>query len=70
MGKALLQLIVDAGVKTETVKPSSFKQVVVDATVMEKAVAFPTDAKLLKRCRGHLAKLTQKQGIGLRQIYA
>lgn len=68
--KKLLQLTVDASVKTQTVKPSSFKQEVVDTTVMEKDVGFPTDAKLLNRCREHLVKLTQKQGIGLRQSYA
>ncbi|WP_154124404.1 hypothetical protein [Grimontia hollisae] len=32
----MLQLIVDACVKTETVKPSSFKQVAVNATVIGK----------------------------------
>lgn len=68
--KKLLQLTVEAGVKTKTVKPASFKQVVVDTTVMEKAVAFPTDAKLLNRCREHLVTLTHKQGMGLRQSYA
>ena len=55
--KKLPQLTVDSGVKTKTVKPSSFKQVVVDNTVIAKAVAFPTDAKLLNRYREHLPSL-------------
>jgi transposase, IS5 family len=39
----------------------------VDTTVQDKAVAFPTDAKLLNKARIALVKLAGKSGIGLRQ---
>ena len=36
---------------------------------MKKAVAFPTDARLLKRGRQYLVKLAKALGIPLRQNY-
>src|SRR5437016_1639902 len=41
----------------------------IDTTVKEKAVMFPTDAKLLNRAREKLVRLTQKLGVELRQSY-
>ena len=43
---------------------------IVDTTVQPKAVAFPTDAKLMHRARERLAKLARKTGVDLRQSYA
>ena len=34
--------------RTDAIKPTDLSRVVVDTTVQEKAVAFPTDAKLLQ----------------------
>ena len=45
-------------------------RVIVDTTVQPKAVAFPTDAKLLNRARERLVKLAQRTGVELRQSYA
>lgn len=42
----------------------------VDSTVQEKAITFPTDAKLMHRARERLVRLVKKHGIGLRQSYA
>jgi IS5 family transposase len=42
----------------------------VDTTVQEKAVTFPTDAKLMHRARERLVRLAQKHGLALRQSYA
>jgi transposase, IS5 family len=43
--------------------------VIVDTTVQEKAVAFPTDAKLMHRARARLVRLAKKHGVALRQSY-
>jgi hypothetical protein len=43
---------------------------VIDTTVQEKAVAFPTDARLLHRARERLVRLAKKLGVVLRQSYA
>ena len=66
----ILRATVDAGVRSKTVKPDDFKRVTVDTTVQEKAVAFPTDSKLLNRSRVRLVKLCHTHGVVLRQSYA
>jgi IS5 family transposase len=43
--------------------------VIVDTTVQPKAVAFPTDAKLMHRARERLVRLAKKTGVSLRQSY-
>ena len=42
----------------------------VDTTVQEKAVAYPTDSKLLNRSRERLVKMCRRHGVKLRQSYA
>ena len=37
---------------------------------MEKNISFPTDSKLLERCRKKLVDLAKHAGITLRQSYA
>jgi IS5 family transposase len=51
------------------VKPASFTQVTVDTTVQEKAIAFPTDARLYHKGRVWLVRLARRCGIELRQSY-
>ncbi|RQU49427.1 IS5 family transposase [Burkholderia cenocepacia] len=51
------------------IDPSSLKRVIVDTTVMEKAIAHPTDSRLLERCREHLVKAAARHGLKLRQNY-
>ena len=60
---------IEAAVKGKVVKRSSFDQVIVDTTVMEKAVAYPTDSRLLERGRQHLVGLAEDLDITLRQNY-
>ncbi len=55
---------------TGAAKPADFTQVIVDATVQEKAITYPTDAKLMHRARERLVRLAKKHGIRLRQSYA
>jgi IS5 family transposase len=50
-------------------KPADFSKVIVDTTVQPKAVAFPTDAKLMHRARERLVKLAKRTGVELRQSY-
>ena len=65
----LLKLTIAAGVATQAVKPASFLQVTVDTTVQEKAVAFPTDARLYHKARVALVRLCRRHRIELRQSY-
>jgi len=66
----ILGLTLNAGFATQTVAQSSLAVVNVDTTVQDKAVTFPTDARLLHKARLALLSLAQRQGIALRQSYA
>ena len=65
----ILGLTVQAGLATKTVATSSLQVVNVDTTVQDKAVAFPTDARLLNKARVALVRLAKKSGIALRQSF-
>lgn len=65
----LLTETIAAAQRGKIVKKQSFDKIIVDTTVMEKAVAYPTDSRLLERGRQHLVKLATTQGIRLRQNY-
>ncbi|MCL2000890.1 MAG: IS5 family transposase, partial [Planctomycetes bacterium] len=57
------------GFRTGTVKRTSLENVNVDTTVQEKAVSFPTDAKLYWQMLGKLVKQAGKYNVDLRQSY-
>lgn len=65
----LLSESIDAARRGKVVKEKSFDKVIVDTTVMEKAIAYPTDSQLLEKGRQHLVKLAASLGIALRQNY-
>jgi IS5 family transposase len=65
----LLELTITAGLATQTVKPASFRQVTLDTTVQEKAIAFPTDGRLYHKGRVWRVRLARHSGIELRQSY-
>ena len=65
----LLTETIAAAQRGKVVKRQSFDKIIVDTTVMEKAVAYPTDSRLLERGRQHLVKLATTLGIRLRQNY-
>jgi hypothetical protein len=48
--------------RAQAMKPKDFARVVIDTTVQPKAVAFPTDAKLLNRARERWSGLPGGQG--------
>ena len=65
----LLKLTVDAGLATQTVAKASLLVVNVDTTVQEKAIAFPTDARLYHGAREALVRKAEAEGLPLRQSY-
>ena len=65
----LLTETIAAAQRGKIVKKQSFDKIIVDTTVMEKSVAYPTDSRLLERGRQHLVKLATTLGIRLRQNY-
>jgi IS5 family transposase len=67
---ALLQESLRVATRTGAAKPADFRQVIVDTTVQEKAIAFPTDARLMHRARERLVRLAKAHGLMLRQSYA
>ena len=66
---ALIQESLAVATRMGAAKPADFRQVVIDTTVQEKAIAFPTDAKLMHRARERLVRLAQARGVTLRQSY-
>ncbi len=67
--KARLQESLHAATRMGAAKPADFTRVIVDTTVQPKAIAFPTDAKLLHRARELLVRLAHRHGVRLRQSY-
>jgi transposase, IS5 family len=65
----LLTKTIEAGRAAGAVTERSLSQVVVDTTVMEKAIAHPTDSRLYERARRSLVTLARRVGIRLRQNY-
>lgn len=67
--ESLLQATIDAALSAKAVKRNDLKRVTVDTTVQEKAIAFPTDARLYNRSRERLVRLAKRHGVPLRQSY-
>lgn len=55
--------------REQALRDSEVKRVHVDTTVQEKAVAFPTDARLYHKARRALVRMAKAAGIQLRQTY-
>ena len=60
---ALIQESLNAATRTGAAKAADFSKVIVDTTVQPKAVAFPTDAKLMHRTREWLVRPSNKTGV-------
>jgi IS5 family transposase len=67
---ALLQESLSVATRTGAARPADFTQVIIDTTVQEKAITFPTDAKLMHRARERLVRLAKTHDVALRQSYA
>jgi IS5 family transposase len=66
----LLEETIETAKRKGGLKATDVKQINVDTTVQEKAVAYPTDARLYEKARRKLVKEARREGIELRQSYA
>ena len=67
--ETLLAASIDAARRGGVIHKASVQQVIVDTTVMPKAIAHPTDSRLLDKSRQHLVKAAEDNGLKLRQNY-
>ena len=67
---ALIQESLSVAHKTGALASKDLERVVVDTTVQPKAIAHPTDARLLHRAIEKLVALAKDAGVTLRQSYA
>ena len=68
--KMLLKATIDKAVAMEAVKPKGLERVIVDTIVQEKAIAHPTDSRLLEIARHKVASSAKRAGIQLKQTFA
>jgi IS5 family transposase len=66
---ALIQESLSVAHKTGAIATKDLERVAVDTTVQPKAIAHPTDARLLHRAIIKLVALAKRQGVPLRQSY-
>jgi IS5 family transposase len=66
----LLKSTIEASVSMGVVKKSEFERIIVDTTVQEKAIAHPTDSRLLEIARHKVASSAKRCGIALKQTFA
>lgn len=66
----LLKATIDTAVALEALKPKDLERVIVDTTVQEKAIAHPTDSRLLEIARHKVVSAAKRAGIGLKQTFA
>jgi transposase, IS5 family len=65
----LLEATIHAALDMRAVRPQELQKVNVDTTVQEKAIAFPTDARLYHKMRMALVRRAKSLGLLLRQNY-
>ena len=65
----LLQVTIETAKGKEYVTEEHLERVNIDTTVQEKAIAFPTDARLYHKARRILVRQAKRAGIDLRQSY-
>lgn len=67
--ETLLSETIAVGLKTEVIKDKDLEAAIVDTTVQEKAITYPTDSKLYHKARELLVKRCKEDGLMLRQSY-
>ena len=67
--ETMLKITIQAGLASKTITPRSLHTVNVDTTVQDKAIAFPTDARLYHKARAALVRQARQCGLSLRQSY-
>ena len=66
----LLARTMEVAVTLKLIAKKELTRVIVDSTVQEKAVAHPTDSKLLETARSKVVEAAKANGIELKQTYA
>ncbi len=66
----LLAQTINVAVDLKLIKPQELSRVIVDTTVQEKAIAHPTDSRLLEVARTKLVDAAKDAGIPLKQTFA
>ena len=69
MHETLLEEVLTVALETKALKPHMLKHVNIDTAVHEKAIAFPTDARLYHKVRVILVREAHKRHIPLRQSF-
>ncbi len=67
--ETLLMVSIAAARQIGMIKAASVDRVIVDTTVMPKAIAHPTDSRLLEKSREHLVRAAKEHRLPLRQNY-
>jgi IS5 family transposase len=65
----LLAEMIEVGFKMQAITGKSLENVNIDTTVQEKAITYPTDAKLYHAMLKKLTRLAKRRGLKLRQSY-
>ena len=65
----LLEATIQTAIQMKALRPQELEKVNVDTTVQEKAIAFPTDARLYHKMRLALVRRARSLGLVLRQNY-
>lgn len=66
----LLALTINVAVELKLIKPQELTRVIVDSTVQHKAIAHPSDSRLLETARIKLVDAAKDAGIELKQTFA
>lgn len=66
----LLAQTINVAVALKLIKPQEFARVIVDSTVQHKAIAHPTDSRLLETARAKLVEAAKDAGVDLKQTFA
>ena len=66
----LLAQTINVAVDLKLIKPQELTRVIVDSTVQHKAIAHPTDSRLLESARAKLVAAAKDAGIDLKQTFA
>jgi transposase, IS5 family len=66
----MLARTIEAAVTLKLIAKKELSRIIGDSTVQEKAIAHPTDSKLLETARAKLVELAKSEGIALKQTYA
>ncbi len=66
----LLKATIDTALAIRAVVPKDLERVIVDTTVQEKAIAHPTDSRLLEIARHKVVAAAKRCGMSLKQTFA